>query len=237
MKMFRSYWMLALVMVLGVTAATATGSRLYSAAQVYAEQHTGPAQTIIIDAGHGGQDGGAVSCTGLMESQLNLQIALRLDCLLNLMGLRTQLTRTADVSLHSDSAQSYSEKKISDLNNRAAMIAQTPQAVVISIHQNHFTQQQYRGAQVFYNASGKELALQTQENLRSALDMTNTRQCKPAEGIFLMEQISCPGILVECGFLSNPAEEQLLRDASYQKKIAAALTVSLGTYLQQLASL
>ena len=235
MSVMRSYAVTALILVFGFTAGAIGLSHLTDAVVVSAEQELGSSTVIVIDAGHGGEDGGAVSCTGICESELNLQIAQRLDCLLGLLGCRTRMLRTEDTSLASAEANSYSEKKVTDLKNRAAQINALPDAIVISIHQNHFPQEKYRGAQVFYAPDdvSQRLAERTQECLRLGLDAANQRQIKAADGIYLMEHIRHPGILVECGFLSNPQEEQLLRTVGYQHKIVTSLAVSIVGHLTE----
>ena len=186
-------------------------------------------KSLIIDAGHGGEDGGAVSITGIPESKINLAVALKLDALLGLYGVAPMLLRTEDISLHDDSASTLREKKVSDLHNRVAMIEDTDNAVLISIHQNTYQDAKYHGAQVFY-ANGEvslPLAQLTQEVLRQALDKENERvPAKIPDTVYLMNHISCPAILVECGFLSNPEEEVLLRSEEYQRKIAAAVAAA-----------
>ena len=188
---------------------------------------------VVIDAGHGGEDGGAVSVTGAVESQINLAIALRLDQIFGLYGADCVLLRDSDVSLHDPDAETLREKKVSDLHNRVAAIEALQDPVVISIHQNSYPGSQYHGAQVFY-ANGElslPLAQITQETLRTALDPENTRQPAPiAESVYLMNHISCRAILVECGFLSTPQEEQLLRSAEYQTGIAFALASAYLNY-------
>ena len=173
--------------------------------------------TVVIDAGHGGEDGGAVSPTGTVESSLNLAIALRLDAVLALYGVDTVLLRTEDVSLHDPDAQTLREKKASDLRNYAGS-------------------SRYRGAQVFYAdaESSGALAEHAQSILRQALDPENTRQAAKLPGaVYLMDHITCPAILVECGFLSNPEEDALLRTAGYQTKLASALASALLTPIPQ----
>ena len=193
--------------------------------------------TVVIDAGHGGEDGGAVSPTGTVESGLNLAIALRLDAVLALYGVDTVLLRTEDVSLHDPDAQTLREKKASDLRNRAEMVEAIPNALLVSIHQNTYAgSSRYRGAQVFYAdaESSGDLARHVQEILRQALDPDNTRQAAKLPGaVYLMDHITCPAILVECGFLSNPEEDALLRTAGYQIKLAAALASALLTPIPQ----
>ena len=122
---------------------------------------------------------------------------------------------------------------MTDLKNRVARINQQADGVLVSIHQNQFSQSQYRGAQVFYapNTESRAFAALMQQNLRAGLDPANKRECKPGSGIFLLEKIECPGILVECGFLSNPGEEALLRSKDYQKRLAAVLAGSITAFL------
>ena len=142
------------------------------------------------------------------------------------------MLRTSDSSLHDSDADTLREKKASDLHNRVAAVEQQENAVLLSIHQNMFTDQKYHGAQVFFapTAGSQELAVHTQEVLRSAVDPENSRQAKPIpDTVYLMNHISCPAILVECGFLSNPAEEALLRTDVYQTKLATAMA---GAWLQ-----
>ena len=150
------------------------------------------------------------------------------------LGVRTELTRSEDRSMHSEGARTLREKKVSDLKNRAAFIAEFPDAMLISVHQNYFTDTRYSGAQVFYNAGdvSRQWGEGTQEVLRQALDRENDRRAKPMpDGIYLFEHINCPAILVECGFLSNGEEASLLLTDSYQRKIAVALA---GAYVHEL---
>lgn len=188
-------------------------------------------ETVVIDAGHGGEDGGAVSISGAVESHINLAIALRLDTLLGLYGANTVLLRSSDISLHDSDASTLREKKVSDLHNRVAAIQALENPVVISIHQNTYPSERYHGAQVFY-ANGElslPLAQLTQATLKETLDPENERKATAvAESVYLMNHISCRAILVECGFLSNAEEDLLLQSPEYQTKLAAALA---GAYL------
>ena len=186
---------------------------------------------VVIDAGHGGEDGGAVSISGAIESQINLAIALRLDQVLGLYGVNTVLLRDTDISLHDSDANTLRQKKVSDLHNRVEAIEALENPVVISIHQNTYPSSQYHGAQVFYANGDLSLSLAqiTQSVLKQALDPDNNR--KPTavpDSVYLMNHISCRAILVECGFLSNAQEDMLLQSAGYQTKLAAALA---GAYL------
>ena len=190
--------------------------------------------TIVLDAGHGGEDGGATSVTGVLESGINLSITLRLEQVLALCGFRISMIRSDDVSVYTE-GNTITEKKVSDLKHRVQLVnAQTP-AVLISIHQNHFSEAKYDGAQVFYAGTdgSKLLAELTQATLRQTLDPGNRREAKAASSVYLMEKIQCTGILVECGFLSNPEEDQLLQNETYQTKIACAVGSALAQCLEK----
>ena len=186
----------------------------------------GKAETLVLDAGHGGEDGGAVSLSGVSESQINLAIVKRMDDLLGLYGVAPVLLREEDISLHDDGAETLREKKVSDLKNRVEKIEALDQAVLLSIHQNTFPDGQYHGAQAFYapTEGSQELAASIQKAIQMTLQPENQREAKAIPStVYLMNHISCPGVLVECGFLTNPAEEALLLDSGYQKKLAAVL--------------
>ena len=186
-------------------------------------------QTIVLDPGHGGEDGGALSPNGLQESTLNLAISLRTRDLLRFLGVRVIMTRETDVSIHSSEAVTITEKKVSDLKNRVQLAAQTPNAVLVSVHQNMFAQSKYYGTQVFYASTdgSQALAEGLQALFAAELDPSNHRQAKPCENVYLLQKINCPGVLVECGFLSNPREETLLQSEAYQKKLAAVLSAGI----------
>lgn len=193
---------------------------------------SGREQMLVIDAGHGGEDGGAVSPNGALESHINLTVALRLDSILGLYGVRTLPLREEDVSLHDKQAQTLRQKKNSDLRNRADRVNAQKNAVLLSIHQNSYPDGRYSGAQAFYAPTdgSRELAQTVQESLRLTLDPQNGRLEKQIpDTIYLMNHISCPAVLVECGFLTNAREEQLLQDHTYQTKLACTLA---GGYLQ-----
>ena len=194
-----------------------------------------PEATLVIDAGHGGEDGGAVSPSGVVESHINLAVALRLKAMADLCGVESILLRDSDVSLHDANCETLRQKKVSDLHNRVAMIEETPNAVLISIHQNTFQSQKYHGAQVFFGLNGDSLALAevAQDRLRTGLDPENGRvPTQIPSSVYLMNHITCPAILVECGFLSNPTEEALLQTQEYQTKLAVALTSAYLNYQQ-----
>lgn len=187
---------------------------------------------IVIDPGHGGEDGGATSCTGRMESEYNLATSRRLDDLLHLLGFQTRMTRTSDVSIYT-TGDTIARKKLSDLKERVRIVNETSNALLISIHQNQFSDSRYSGAQVFYAKTdgSRELGENLQTNLVSALNPGSHRKSKPISGVYLMENIHCTGVLIECGFLSNPQEEAELRDSSYQKKLCCVIASVISQHL------
>ena len=220
------FYLLVVVLLLGATQLGSDAVTAIADAQPVRSNHT-----IIIDAGHGGVDGGATSCTGVLESQLNLQIALRLDDLLHLLGYRTLMIRSDDISVYTE-GETIAQKKISDLKERVRIVNSTENAVLISIHQNTFSDNRYGGAQVFYanTEQSRELAQILQKSLVTTVNSGSNRRCKKAEGVYLMKQIEKPGILIECGFLSNPAEEALLRSDAYQMKLCCVIASAISNF-------
>lgn len=185
---------------------------------------------IVIDAGHGSPDGGATGVGGTREDQINLSVSRRLEKLLALLGCETAMTRTGPDCVATE-GQTIRQKKQSDLKMRVELVNALPAAVVVSIHQNHFPDSRYSGPQVFYSSGGEALANSAQKALTAALSPASRREAKKASGVYLMEHIDHPGILVECGFLSNPEEERKLSAPGHQKKIAAILAAVLAEYV------
>ena len=188
--------------------------------------------TVIIDAGHGDPDGGAISCTGKEESSYNLEIANRLNDLLHLIGLHTKMIRTTEASVYTQ-GETIAAKKVSDLRNRAALVNETDNALLLSVHQNTFSDSKYSGAQVFYSPKGssKQLAEALQDAFCKTLNPESNRKAKRASGIYLLEKIEKTGVLIECGFLSNAEEEAKLRSAEYQKKISCVIAATVAQFL------
>lgn len=179
---------------------------------------------VIIDPGHGGVDGGASTAEGVLESNINLQIALRINDLMHLLGVKTYMIRTTDISVYTQ-GNTIAAKKISDLKHRVKIVNETENAILLSIHQNHFSDSRYSGAQVFY-AAGQEsesLAKNMQSALVNSLNPGSRRKAKQASGVYLMQHIEKSGILIECGFLSNPEESKLLQTPQYQKRLASVI--------------
>ena len=186
---------------------------------------------VILDAGHGGLDGGAVSPDGVCEAPITLVVAQKTQALFGFCGRTALMTRMDDSSLGYQADATARENKNADLHARLAIARKYPKCPFFSIHLNQFSQAQYAGAQVFYGGAGEQLAQALQEALRAALDPENQRVCKPApEGVFLMRNIQAPAVTVECGFLSNPEECAKLQQDEYQTKIALALVSGYERY-------
>ena len=189
---------------------------------------------LLIDPGHGGIDGGAISLSGIKESNLNLSIGLKLKSLADLYGVKTVMTRSDD-SMRTDTS-SYSEHQ--ELVYRTELANKTPGACLISIHQNFYPTSQPSGAQVLYGKSegSRELGIITHNNIISKLQPDNRRVSMPApKELYITSHINCPGILVECGFMSNFGDLQNLCNEDYQMKLAAVLLASYMQYKNALS--
>ena len=189
-------------------------------------------KTVVIDAGHGGVDGGATSCTGVLESRFNLEIAQKLNDLFRLLGIKTLMIRNTDCSVYTE-GETIAQKKVSDLKERARIVNSTENCILVSIHQNLFTDEKYSGAQVFYapTEGSQALADSMQTSFVNTLNPGSRRQEKKADSIYLMQNIQCVGVLVECGFLSNRQEEYLLRTKAYQQKICCVIACTVSNFL------
>ena len=197
-----------------------------AAMETAAVQQTGP---LVLDAGHGGEDGGAVSLTGAPESQINLAIVLKLRDVLGLYGVDPILLRETDISLHDGDANTLREKKRSDLKNRVAATEEVEGGTLLSIHQNTYPGSRYHGAHVFYapTEGSQALAEHFQNSIKTALQPENERTVKRIpDTVYIMNHVTCPAILIECGFLTNPEEEAMLRDEDYQRKLAAVVAAA-----------
>ncbi|MCT4594529.1 MAG: N-acetylmuramoyl-L-alanine amidase CwlD [Anaeromicrobium sp.] len=193
-------------------------------------------KVIIVDAGHGGIDGGAVGKSGTNESKINLEIALRLRELLEEQGIIVILTRDEDVGLYSDSG-TIRKKKNEDLRERRKMMNGNNADLFISIHMNSFPDSKYYGAQTFYPENSEEselLAKNIQEQLKKVLDRKNHREAKSKRDVYILKECKVPTVLVECGFLSNFQEEKLLSNNIYQEKVAWAIYVGVLEYFQEI---
>lgn len=191
---------------------------------------------IIIDAGHGGEDGGTQSSTGVLEKDINLSIALKLSHIMSSLGYETLLIRNEDTLIYSDNCNSQREKKVSDIHNRMKVIEENPDSIFLSIHQNHYSQSKYSGAQVFYSPDNEKsmlIAESVQKSIVNLLQNENERKIKKSgKEIYLLYHAKSPAIMVECGFMSNPGEALLLNDEEYQKKMALAIVAGVCEYIK-----
>lgn len=182
---------------------------------------------IVLDAGHGGADGGASGPDGTRECDLNLAITLKTDAVLGLLGEETLLLRSTDTDLSSSDAKSISQKKVSDIRRRVELTNSQPGAILVSIHCNTYSQEKYHGAQVFYTGGAKEFGETMQLALKNGVDPTNARMAKAVSpDVYLMNHIKVPGVLVECGFLTNQEELTNLKDPDYQTRLAVTIAVT-----------
>ena len=192
-----------------------------------------PMPHIVIDAGHGGEDGGAVSGDGVPEKESNLAIAHDTNDLLTFFGFDTEMTRTSDADLSTD-GENTKQRKNSDMKNRLKIFNSSGNNAVISIHQNKFSDTSSRGTQVFYSPNNDRsllLADAIKFSVKSQLQPDNERLSKPAgSGIYLLKNATQPAVIVECGFLSNREECEKLKTAEYQRQMAFAITTGFLDY-------
>lgn len=193
--------------------------------------------TIILDAGHGYPDGGATNYDEtIIESDLNLSIVLRLQNLLESVGINVILTRADENGIYDSNITTIRKKKISDLENRVKIANISNASLFLSIHMNKLPQTQYFGWQCFYknnNEKSKNFANEIQESLNSFMEKENNRKIKPISEIYLAKNIKIPFVLVECGFLSNVQESILLTNSSYQDNLAWSIFIGLMNSLQK----
>ena len=186
---------------------------------------------IIVDAGHGGEDGGTQSSVGVLEKDINLDISLKLGNLLRLMGYTVVYTRSDDSLHYGSDAVKQRQKKVSDIHYRMQIMKSYPDSIFLSIHQNHFIESKYYGAQVFYsknNSFSKTVAESLQTNIRKLIQPENDRQIKPSgTDIYLLYNAESPAVMVECGFLSNAGEALRLSDSEYQKMLTLAIAAGI----------
>lgn len=189
---------------------------------------------VVLDAGHGGFDGGAVGSDGTLEKDINLEIALRLSAMLRLHGCEVVMTRSADTGTEKNPSDSISNRKKSDLAERLRIMREHPDGIFVSIHLNKFTTSAAAGGQVFYsqnNEKSKALALSVQNAIKELVQPKNNRTIKKSpDQNYLLSRAELPAVIVECGFLSNPTERELLKDSEYQSKMAFAVLCGILNY-------
>ena len=193
---------------------------------------------IVLDAGHGDPDGGAVSSRGTVESDLNLSVAKLLEKQLVSRGYTVIMTRETKNGIHSEGAKSIRQKKREDMEKRLELVNSSGADIFVSIHMNLFQNEKYRGAEVLYSEKFENsplLAELIQAELKAIDPENQTRQAKKADGgIYLLKNAEIPAVLVECGFLSNPEEEKLLKDKAYQERLAGAVCDGIVEYYRSI---
>lgn len=178
---------------------------------------------IVLDAGHGGLDSGAVGATGVLEKDVNLSIVLALRDMFEMSGFEVVLTRDEDISIYDPGIEGIRNQKLNDMDNRLEIIQKYPDSIFLCIHQNNFTDPKYFGGQMFYNNNNPQnrTLAQIMQNKFAQLQPGNGREIKlTGEELFLLKSNKNPSLMIECGFLSNPEEEQKLSTWEYQQKVA-----------------
>lgn len=190
--------------------------------------------TLVLDPGHGGEDGGAVSVTGTHEASINLAISLKAEQLAAFLGYPPVMTRTSDTIEYPQDAATIRARKVADQKARVALINSMDDAFLISIHQNKYTSSGPFGAQVLYKDGAEEFGAAMQELFISQLNGENRRTAaRVSDDIYLTKAANCPALLIECGFLSHPEEAPLLEDENYQTKLAMLITGAFSNYSKQ----
>lgn len=202
---------------------------------VYVNAPADDETVIVLDAGHGGMDGGCSSAEGIPEKGINLNIMLAVRDMAQIFGYETVTTRDCDMSIHDDGVEGIRAQKISDMENRLELFNKYPKSVCISIHQNTYTDPQFKGAQMFYSAANPEssrLASSLQTLFKENLQPYNDRETKLCGSeLYLCHFCNSPAVMAECGFLSNPEEASLLTDEQYQQKTAFTIFEGINEFL------
>ena len=192
---------------------------------------------VIIDAGHGGEDGGAVGVNGALEKDINLSIAKRLYDTLSASGIECVLTRSEDMLLYDRNEDYEGRKKALDMKARLDIVSKYENAIFVSIHQNSFPAEKYDGFQAYYSSnstSSQALATTIEQYVKNNLQPSNKRVAKASEGkIYLLDNLSCPAVLLECGFLSNADECTLLCTDEYQERLCNTISDGIIAFLNQ----
>ena len=232
-RVFPLVKLLALMLVFVSIVYVVSESVFYTSEYVFAMQAESEKNTIIIDAGHGGEDSGAVGADGTLEKNLNLEIASELGRQLTERGFAVVYTRTDDKMLYNEDENINGIRKLSDLKNRCKIAAEYPNAIFISIHQNSYGSSKYSGLQVYYKPDDKQsatLASYIQSSVKNELQTENNRSVKSGKGLYLLENSENTSVIIECGFLSNTEECKKLSEKEYQKELCLAIICGIMEY-------
>ena len=220
---------LVIAVIFGIALNTYSKSDAYISAMAAENEKN----LVIIDAGHGGEDPGAIGACGVYEKNLNLEIALQVGELLTEEGFAVIYTRVDDKLLYTESENIKGIRKISDLKNRCKIAAEYPNSIFISIHMNSYGSPKYSGLQVYYsknNEKSQALAKSIQSTVKDELQNENNRVIKPGNDIYVLENTRNVSVLIECGFLTNPEECQKLSEKEYQKRLSSAIVCGIIRY-------
>ena len=231
--MIFSLWMLMRHMLYSGEKEVAAGTAVNTVTEESKQTESDEGYLVVIDPGHGGVDPGMLGVNDTVEKEINLAIAYRLKEKLEEQGIKVVLTRTTDDGLY---AESDSNKKIADMKKRCEIIAGSNADIVVSIHQNSFSDSRVSGAQVFYykhSVEGQKLAECIQDSMREGLDETNDRKIKPNDSYYMLIHTPCPTVIVECGFITNYDEAALLVTEEYQKNVADAIAAGIMSYKRE----
>ncbi|WP_304943463.1 N-acetylmuramoyl-L-alanine amidase CwlD [Vallitalea guaymasensis] len=221
-------WIVSLIILIFLVATILYANRVINVFSSVEDKYV-----VVVDAGHGGFDPGKVGVNGELEKDINISIAIKLKEYLEYSKVHVVMTREDDGGLYNESSNN---KKREDMNKRKEIINTSGGDILVSIHQNSFSQEKYKGAQVFYYASsddGKKLAQYIQQEIKTFVDNENNRQVKDSNSYFILKQTNIPGVIVECGFLSNYSEAELLMTDIYQDKIAWAIYIGIMKFLEE----
>ena len=194
---------------------------------------------VVLDAGHGGEDPGAIGMNNVYEKDINLDITFMIGEILSERGFAVVYTRLEDKLLYSEEENIKGFRKISDLKNRCKVAAEYPEAVFVSIHMNSYQNSKYSGLQVYYSENNEEsriLASNIQSSVKSEIQNANNRTIKNGEGMYILENINNPAVLIECGFLTNADECKKLSEKEYQKQLSLAIVCGIIKYKELISS-
>ena len=192
-------------------------------------------KTIVLDAGHGTPDEGAQNNEGMTEAKVNLEIAYKTKKLLEECGAKVILTRSDDNAIYDENAKTIGQKKVSDIKNRVKIGNESSADIFVSIHLNKISDTRCKGWQTFYNIrnkNSKKLATKIQESLNNTIEIENKRKPQKLTNIYIMKNVEIPITIVECGFLSNKEDANLLKTDEYQEKLAWGIYGGIMKYFE-----
>lgn len=190
---------------------------------------------VIIDAGHGGEDCGAIGKNGCFEKDINLSMSKKLSSILSGIGIKNILTRNSDILLYDKNSDYIGQKKHLDMQERLKIVNSYQNVIFVSVHQNAFPEEKYSGFQIYFSPNSQSsqiIAQKLEEAVRLQIQPSNKRKAKSSAGnIYLLDRLECPAVLLECGFLSNPNECELLCSEEYQNRMCAVIASCLENFI------